>query len=135
GVVAPHVRTAWRYVPTEELAGDAIGLHLVDGGRYLVAYLLDVSGHGVPAALLSVSAMHALQPVPESTSPLRDMAAAHDNDLGTVHHPARIAAKLNDSFRRGETDGRFFTMCLCVLDTATGRCWMTSAGHPPPFLL
>jgi sigma-B regulation protein RsbU (phosphoserine phosphatase) len=133
GVVVPRVRTAWRYVPTEELAGDALGLHLIDG-RYFVVYLLDVSGHGVPAALLSVSAMHALQPVPESTSPLRDVTHGHD-DLGTVRHPARIATALNDSFRRGDTDGRFFTMCLCVLDTATGRCWMTSAGHPPPLLL
>ena len=46
-VVTPHVRTAWKYVPTDELAGDAIGLYLVDG-RYLVAYVLDVSGHGCP---------------------------------------------------------------------------------------
>src|SRR6185295_6776037 len=60
-ILTPRVRTAWKYVPTDELAGDAIGLHLIDE-RYLIAYVLDVSGHGVPAALLSVSAMHSMEP-------------------------------------------------------------------------
>ena len=70
-IVTPHVRTAWKYVPTDELAGDAIGLHLIDD-RYLVAYVLDVSGHGVPAALLSVTAMHTLEPSPPRPHSLRD---------------------------------------------------------------
>lgn len=74
-VVTPHVRTAWRYVPTDELAGDAIGLFLIDD-RYLVAYVLDVSGHGVPAALLSVTAMHALEPDPAETSLLRSLSVS-----------------------------------------------------------
>ena len=133
-VVTPHVRTAWKYVPTDELAGDAIGLYLVDE-RYLVAYVLDVSGHGVPAALLSVSAMHALEPVPAETSIIRNMAHAPDGDLGTLQFPARVAAELNRRFRAGENDGRYLTMVLCVLDTNTGRLRVASAGHPPPVLL
>lgn len=134
-VVTPHVCTAWRYVPTDELAGDAIGLHLLDD-RYLVAYVLDVSGHGVPAALLSVTAMHALEPDPAETSLLRDVAARGDGQsFGTVQRPARIAAELNRRFRAAETDGRFLTMALCVLDTFDGRMQLTSAGHPTPLLL
>jgi len=132
-VVTDRVRTAWRYAPTDELAGDAIGLHLIDD-RYLVAYVLDVSGHGVPAALLSVSAMHALEPIPEDTSLLRDRGGA-GGELGTVKHPARIATELNRRFRAGENDGRYLTMILCILDTHEGRLHLTSAGHPPPFVL
>jgi len=128
-IVTPHVRTAWKYVPTDEVAGDAIGLYLVDE-RYLIAYVLDVSGHGVPAALLSVSAMHALEPEPAETSLVRNLTGA-DHGLGTVHHPARTAAELNRRFRVGEHDGRYLTMVLCVLDTHTGRLHTTSAGHPP----
>ena len=67
----PFVNTAWTYVPTDELAGDALGLHLMDD-RYLVFYVVDVSGHGVPAALLAVTAMHELTPTPEGSSLLRD---------------------------------------------------------------
>jgi sigma-B regulation protein RsbU (phosphoserine phosphatase) len=131
-IVTDHVRTAWKYVPTDELAGDAVGLYLIDD-RYLVAYVLDVSGHGVPAALLSVSAMHALEPVPEEASLIRDTKAA--GELGTVQRPARVAFELNRRFRAGENDGRYLTMILCVLDTHTGRLHLTSAGHPPPFIL
>jgi sigma-B regulation protein RsbU (phosphoserine phosphatase) len=129
----PQVCTAWKYVPTDELAGDAIGLHLIED-RYLVAYVLDVSGHGVPAALLSVSAMHTMEPVPEKTSLLRDLSRV-DAELGTVKHPARVATELNNRFRAGENDGRFLTMVLCVLDTRTGRFWMTGAGHPAPLIV
>jgi phosphoserine phosphatase RsbU/P len=132
-IVTPRVRTAWAYVPTDELAGDAIGLHSVDD-RFVVAYVLDVSGHGVPAALLSVSAMHALEPEPAEMSLLRDTTRADGADvgLGTVQRPARVVTELNRRFRAGENDGRFMTMVLCVLDTADGRLHIASAGHPPP---
>lgn len=132
-VVTPHVRTAWAYVPTDELAGDAIGLHLIDD-RYLIAYVLDVSGHGVPAALLSVSAMRALEPTPEATSLLRDMNGG-DGGLGSVRRPDRVAVELNRCFRAGENDGRYLTMVLCVLDTRSGLLRVTCAGHPAPIVL
>src|SRR5439155_6971226 len=102
--------------------------------RYLAAYVLDVSGHGVPAALLAVSAMHSMEPIPESTSLLRDMTHAQ-GPLGTVRLPGQVATQLNRSFRASENDGRYLTMILCVLDTHDGRLHMTSAGHPPPFVL
>ena len=132
-IVTPHVGTAWKYVPTDELAGDAIGLYLIDD-RYLVAYVLDVSGHGVPAALLSVSAMRSLEPDPAEMSILRTMTQTDDH-LGTVQRPARVALELNRRFRAGENDGRYLTMILCVLDTFDGRLQMTCAGHPPPLLI
>lgn len=131
-IVTPQVKTAWKYVPSEELAGDAVGLHLIDD-RYLVAYVLDVSGHGVPAALLSVSAMHVLEPSLETASVLRDMNRS--GEVGSVQHPARVAAELNRRFRAGENDGRYFTLILCVLDTFDGRLHFSSAGHPAPLLL
>jgi sigma-B regulation protein RsbU (phosphoserine phosphatase) len=130
-VVTPRVRSAWKYVPTDELAGDAIGLHLIDD-RFVIAYVLDVSGHGVPAALLSVSAMHAMEPIPQESSLLRN---AMTEELGTVQRPSRVAAELNRRFRAGENDGRYLTMILCVLDTRDGRLYLTSAGHPPPLVL
>ncbi|MBX3359500.1 MAG: SpoIIE family protein phosphatase [Phycisphaeraceae bacterium] len=131
-VTTPAVRTAWRYVPTDALAGDAVGLHLV-ADRYLVAYVADVSGHGVPAALLSVTAMHALVPVPEETSLLRDLSG--QGPFGTVRCPGLVATEMNRRFRAGDSDGRYLTMILCMLDTYTGRLRYTSAGHPPPVVL
>jgi len=131
-IVTPHVRTAWNYVPTEELAGDAIGLHLIDD-RYLVSYVIDVSGHGVPAALLSVTAMHAMEPMSAAASLLRDMTGS--GGLGTVQRPSHVAMEMNRRFRANDNDGRYLTMILCVLDTHTGQFHVTSAGHPPLLIL
>jgi sigma-B regulation protein RsbU (phosphoserine phosphatase) len=130
-VITPHVRTAWSYVPTDELAGDAVGLHLIEE-RYLVSYVLDVSGHGVPAALLSVTAMRALEPLPELTSMLRDLSATGP---ATVRPPSRVLDELNRRFTAGDNDGRFLTMILTVLDTHTGQLVFSRAGHPLPMIL
>ena len=131
-VVTPRVRTAWKYLPTEELAGDAIGLHLIDE-RYLVAYVLDVSGHGVPAALLAVSAMHELSPLPGGASLLCDKSATRTD--GPMSSPAHIVRELNRRFRSEASAGRFLTLSLVVLDTFEGCMRFSSAGHPLPLVL
>ena len=54
------IRTDWRFIPSAELGGDSFGYDWVDDDHFAF-YLLDVSGHGVGAALLSVSALNALR--------------------------------------------------------------------------
>jgi sigma-B regulation protein RsbU (phosphoserine phosphatase) len=128
----PRVRATWTYVPTDELGGDAVGLELI-GDRYLVAYVIDVSGHGVPAALLSVTAMHALAPAGEGASLL--LGPPSGDGLGPVQSPARTVAELNRRFCASDNDGRFLTMVLFALDTHSGRATFTRAGHPFPVLV
>ena len=53
------VRIDWRFVPSTQLGGDSFGYHWLDDD-HLAVYLLDVSGHGVGASLLSVSAMNVI---------------------------------------------------------------------------
>ncbi len=55
-----HIRTAWRLTPSTSLGGDAFGYHWIDQDHFAL-YLIDVSGHGVGAALLSVSVVNALR--------------------------------------------------------------------------
>ena len=52
---------AWTYRPCDELAGDALNIVRINDDL-IALYLLDVSGHGVPAALLSVTATRSLHP-------------------------------------------------------------------------
>ncbi len=47
------VSVDWRYLPASTLGGDTIGYHWVDDD-HLALYLIDVTGHGLDAALLSV---------------------------------------------------------------------------------
>ena len=125
----PQVRAAWIYVPTDELGGDAIGLELI-GDRHLIAYVIDVSGHGVPAALLSVTAMHALAPAAEGVSLLQGSQSG--GDLGPVQSPARTIAELNRRFRASDNDERYLTMVLFAFDTHNGHATFARAGHPLP---
>lgn len=52
---------AWVFRPCEELAGDGLNAFAIDDRR-VVMYVLDVSGHGVASALLSVSVARARRP-------------------------------------------------------------------------
>lgn len=128
-----RVRTAWKYIPTEELCGDAVGLFMV-AERHLVAYVLDVSGHGVPAALLSVTAMHSLSPSADAAA----FAAGTGDGAGggaATSSPRTVVSDLNRRFASTDNDGRYMTMVLCVLDTHTGVLTFARAGHPPPLVV
>lgn len=128
-IATPRVRTAWTYVPTDELAGDAVGFHLIDD-RYLAFYVVDVSGHGVPAALLAVRLLHAMSPIAEGAGFASDLSGR----AGTPR-PARVITELNRRFSTGDLDGRFLTMLLCTLDTHLGSLHVAQAGHPLPIIL
>lgn len=113
------VRANWRFIPSEQLGGDTFGYHWVDE-HHLAIYLLDVSGHGVGPALLSVSTLNVL----------------HRGALPGVdfRSPASIMKGLNETFQKAETAGLFFTIWYGILDIRDGGLTYTSAGHPPAVL-
>nr|HQV32766.1 response regulator [Calditrichia bacterium] len=63
----PNVRVAWRFQPCDELAGDILNVLQLDEEN-LGFYVLDVSGHGVPAALLAVTLSRILSPLEDQAS-------------------------------------------------------------------
>lgn len=130
GIHHPRARAEFAYVPTDQLAGDAIGFCIADA-RSLVAWVVDVSGHGVPAALLAVTVMHALAPGGEGV--IFDRAGGRE--APGVQAPSRIVAELNRRFNAANSDGRFLTMVLCTLDLEQGVLRFTRAGHPLPVLV
>src|SRR3954468_24631201 len=88
----PGVGFAWAYRPCDELAGD--GLNVVPlGGGEVGLYVLDVSGHGVAAALLSVTLSRLLSPPLDPSSVLVRDRAGHDRFAVTP--PAEVADRLN----------------------------------------
>ena len=54
------IKTSWRFIPSTQLGGDAFGYHWLDNDNFAL-YLLDVCGHGVGAALLSISLVNVLR--------------------------------------------------------------------------
>ncbi len=123
---------AWYYEPCDELGGDTLNvLPLHDG--IVVIYLLDVSGHGVPAALLSVT----LNRVLSALDPGSSILFRGETEAGprAVRPPRVVAEHLNRQFPMTAQSGKYFTMVYGVLDTKTGLLRYVLAGHPAPILL
>jgi sigma-B regulation protein RsbU (phosphoserine phosphatase) len=114
------VETEWCFEPSEQLGGDAFGYHWIDEDT-LSIYLLDVCGHGVGAALLSVSVLNALR---AQTLPGVDF-----------HAPEAVLAALNQAFPAAAQNFFYFTMWHGVYRVSTRELRYSSGGHPPALLL
>lgn len=124
-----NLEVAWHYRPSRELGGDTLNILRLDD-RTVALYLLDVSGHGVPAALLSVTLAHTLSPYPER-SVLFDAAG----DRWVPAQPAAVAARLNERFKLDSSAPLFFTMFYALFDEKTQTLRAVVAGHPPLVLV
>src|SRR5262249_32242023 len=113
------VVTDWRFIPSAELGGDSFGYHWLDDDHFAF-YLLDVSGHGVGSALLSVSAMNALR---SQALPQTDFRM-----------PGQVLAALNNAFKMEEQNGLFFTIWYGVYNKPGRRIDYSGGGHPPALL-
>lgn len=114
------VRASYQFLPSSTLGGDSFGFHWLDDD-HLAIYLLDVCGHGVGSALLSVSAMNVLktQSLPEAD----------------FFDPASVLGGLNRMFPMESHGGMFFTIWYGVLDVRGGRLRYSAAGHPPAVMV
>ncbi len=121
-------RVAWRYLPCDELAGDTLNLvPLEDGTTGL--FVLDVSGHGVPAALLSVALARLMGGASRQASVL--WTADPETGAMRVATPSAVAAELARRFPRDEATGQYFTMAYALLEPEKRRMRYVSAGHTP----
>lgn len=114
------IRTDWLFLASEQLGGDAFGYHWLND-RQLAMYIVDVTGHGVGAALLSVSVHNALR---RHTLPHTDF-----------EQPDQVLAALNRAFPMDDNGGKFSTVWYGVFDLATRLLRYGAAGHPPALLL
>jgi sigma-B regulation protein RsbU (phosphoserine phosphatase) len=125
----PGARFAWCYLPCDELAGDILDVFRLDDRRAGL-YLLDVSGHGVPAALLSVTLSRTLSPTAEGS--LLFAPNGHDKPGTLLRTPAEVAGRLNARFPMDPRTRQYFTFLYGILDLEAGRFRYASAGHPGP---
>ncbi|MGD0268286.1 MAG: PP2C family protein-serine/threonine phosphatase [Candidatus Sulfotelmatobacter sp.] len=111
-----NFRVAARYVPMTSVAGDFYDFIVADDNRagLLIA---DVSGHGVPAALIA--------------SMVKLAATSQRANAGD---PARLLAGMNAALC-GNTQNQFVTAAYVHLDSIAGTLRYSAAGHPPMLLL
>lgn len=110
------ILVGYLYEPMEAVGGDFIDLHIREDGRALFA-IADVTGHGVPAALLSSMIKMALRVSYE-----------------VMEDPALALSRLHEAIK-DKLASHHITVCFCYLDLNTGVMRHASAGHLPPLLV
>ena len=127
--VTRRARFAWEYRPCDELAGDLLNVFNIDD-RYVSMYVVDVSGHGVPSALLSVAVTRSLSLRADPSCLVTDAGSAPGRC--SIVSPAEVARRLNAIYPMDPTEGQYFTLVYGILDTLTGHFKFVCAGHPGP---
>ena len=119
-VEEPRVRIDWRFLTSTSLGGDAFGYGWIDDD-HLQLYLLDVCGHGVGAALLSVTVMNVIR---SQSLPGADF-----------RRPDEVLSALNEAFPMAKQNGSYFTIWYGVYSPSTRTLVHASGGHPAALLL
>jgi len=127
----PGFNFAWYCRPFDELAGDTLGIQHLDE-NHVGVYSLDVSGHGVPSALLSATLNHWLSPKPDQETVLE---SGSGNQGKYPVAPERLAERLNRLFPMDLEHPQYFTLGYGVLDIEKSMLTFVSAGHPPAILV
>jgi|GEM_PF-1918302 len=110
----------WRFIPSKRLGGDSFGYDFLDD-ETLTFYLLDVSGHGLGAALLSVAVLNVLR-----SKSLKN---------ADFKNPSSVLFALNNAFPMEDYGDKYFTIWYGVLNLKTLELNFSSAGHPPALVI
>ena len=113
------LQTDWRFIPSATLGGDSFGYHWLSEDHFAL-YLIDVSGHGWAAALLSVSVINVLR--------------SHALPNTDFYKPEQVLFALNNTFPSERHNDMFFTIWYGVYCISSRQLIYASAGHPPALL-
>ncbi len=108
-----------RFIPSRKLGGDSFDYYWLDS-EHLTVYLLDVSGHGLRAALPSLSVINLLR----------------SRGLNQVNYyqPSEVLRGLNKTFQMTQRNDKYFTIWYGVYNARKRQLVYASAGHPPAIL-
>jgi len=116
----PPVSASWQFLPSSSLGGDAFGYGPERDGSFGIC-LLDVCGHGVGAALLSISVLNVIR--------AETLPGVNFSD------PADVLGGLNSAFPMEKHGEMFFTAWCGTYNPATRRMRFAAGGHPPAIML
>ncbi len=111
-----EISVSSRYLPSRQLGGDSFHYRWIDEDHLLV-YLIDVSGHGLEPALLSVS--------------LHNMLRSGSFAAETLLIPEAVLTELNRLFQMEQQSDHYSTMWYGVYQVRTRTLRYASAGSPP----
>ncbi len=114
------IKIEQQFVPSAQLGGDIFDYYWLDP-NHLVVYLLDVAGHGVKSALLSISVLNILR-----------SQSLYNTDF---YEPWTVLTALNRIFQMNEKGDNYFTIWYGVISLSDQELTYAAAGHPPGILI
>lgn len=117
---------ASRFMPSDLSSGDIFNVHQLDADT-IGMYIVDVSGHGVPAAMVTVSIAQSMQPLGQSLLKQQQSHAPYYR----LASPLEVISALDKMYPLSRFD-KFFTMVYLVFNIRTGEMRYCNAGHPYP---
>ena len=120
GDLSGPVEVSARYLPSLDLGGDVFHYRWLDDD-HLGVYLIDVSGHGIRPALLSMS--------------VHNLIRSGSLPRAALLNPDRVLSAINGMFPMEQQGGDYFTIWYGVYQPSTRTLRYASAGHPPALAL
>ena len=114
--------------PAGHIGGDLVGFFPINDDSIGI-YALDVSGHGVTAALLTAQLSVHLSGSADQNVALRGAQTG-----GEAVGPTALARFFNNMMLEEMNTDSYFTMIFAELNHSTGDLTMVQAGHPHPVL-
>jgi serine phosphatase RsbU (regulator of sigma subunit) len=106
-----------RNLPADEIGGDYFDWVLLDDDQ-LAVVVGDISGHGIPAALL-----------------MAHLRASFHATAQAGRSPGEIVTAMNRSLARATSLGKYATFFLALISVRERRLRYCNAGHNPPLLI
>jgi sigma-B regulation protein RsbU (phosphoserine phosphatase) len=118
--IIPNFDIAWECAPCDLVGGDIFNILILDD-EHIVIYMIDVSGHGVPSAMVTVSVSQHLHEAVQAKSQ-------------RLFQPSAVLKTLDRLFPM-ERFNKFMTIFYMIINAKTGTLKYSNAGHPPPILI
>lgn len=112
-----HVSIAINYLPVSGVGGDYTNYKLLSDGN-IIFFIGDVTGHGVPAALL-----------------VNRLDSEFERLAKVKPQPGKLLNRFNNFIKENFEGTRMFLSAFCgLINFATMRFTYSNYGHPPQFL-
>ncbi|MBE0151134.1 SpoIIE family protein phosphatase [Serratia sp. PL7] len=122
----------WMFLPSAYVSGDLLNYFPL-GERHIAFFSVDVAGHGVSAAMLSLAVSREFMAGRISSHLLLEHSAEGERVPVSPH---RVVGELNQRFcLDNEQISSYYTLIYGVIDISNGKGTLCQAGHPTPFII
>ncbi len=119
----------WQYEPSMFLSGDSLNYFQFED--WIIFYVLDVAGHGIPASMLSFSIARMINSEKIPSNPILEIKDGEYKPKS----PSKVLDTLNKIFLTKDDDSQFFAITYGLINCKTGDVTITNAGNKAPIYL